>query len=116
MLRRAACLAGLAATLLLGGQAAAAPAASPPWQAAQRMQDSVFDAQSALLLDEPRSAVGLVRRAERQLRGPLARGLRRDAPLRLPRRQARARRRRALGARARRDRARRRRAGVCAPR
>ncbi len=71
------------------------------------MQDSVFDAQSALLLDEPRSAVGLVRRAERQLRGPLARGLRRDAPLRLPRRQARAGGRRALGARARRDRARR---------
>ena len=81
MLRRSACLAGLAATLLLGGQAGAAPAASPPWQAAQRMQDSVFDAQSALLLDEPRSAVGLVRRAERQLSGPLARGLRRDAPL-----------------------------------
>ena len=66
--------------LLLAGQAAAAPAASPPWQAAQRMQDSVFDAQSALLLDEPRSAVGLVRRAERQLSGPLAAGLRRDAP------------------------------------
>ena len=75
----------------LGGQAAAAPAASPPWQAAQRMQDSVFDAQSALLLDEPRSAVGLVRRAERQLRGPLRS---RTAPRRarpLPLRRARAR-------------------------
>ncbi len=98
MLRRSACLAGLAATLLLGGQAAAAPAASPPWQAAQRMQDSVFDAQSALLLDEPRSAVGLVRRAERQLqRTARSRTAPRRAPP-LPLRQARARRRRALGA------------------
>ena len=52
--------------------AAAAAEAAPPWQAAQRMQDLVFDAQSALLLDEPRSAVRLVRRAARQLRGPLA--------------------------------------------
>ena len=44
------------------------------------MQDLVFDAQSALLLDEPRSAERLVMRAERELRGELARGLRRDAP------------------------------------
>jgi high-affinity iron transporter len=76
-------LVALLAALLTGAPAAraAAPAeASPPWQAAQRMQDLVFDAQSALLLDEPRSALRLVRRAERQLRGPLAAGLRRDAP------------------------------------
>ena len=74
----------LAASALAGVSAAAAPAAprteaAPPWQAAQRMQDFVFDAQSALLLDEPRSAAGLVRRGRAQLHGPLARGLRRDA-------------------------------------
>jgi high-affinity iron transporter len=75
----------LAATLLafalLAAPAAAAPAPErPPWQAAQRLQDLVFDAQSALLLDEPGSATRLVRRAEHELRGPLARGLRREAP------------------------------------
>jgi high-affinity iron transporter len=73
----------LAATLLafalLAATAAAAPA-SPPWQSAQRVQDLVFDAQSAVLLDEPHSALRLVERARGQLRGPLARGLRRDAP------------------------------------
>jgi high-affinity iron transporter len=72
-----------AATLLafavLAPPAAAAPA-PPPWQSAQRMQDLVFDAQSALLLDEPRSALRLVERAGRQLRGPLAQGLRHEAP------------------------------------
>ena len=50
----------LAATLLalgvLAAPAAAAPTA-PPWQAAQRMQDLAFDAQSALLLDEHRDEV-----------------------------------------------------------
>jgi high-affinity iron transporter len=44
------------------------------------MQDLVFDAQTALLLDEPRSALRLVQRARAQLRGPLAKGLRRSAP------------------------------------
>jgi high-affinity iron transporter len=44
------------------------------------MQDLVFDAQTALLLDEPRSALRLVQRARAQLRGPLAQGLRRSAP------------------------------------
>ena len=73
----------LAATLLafgvLAAPAAAAPA-TPPWQAAQRMQDLAFDAQSALLLDEPRSAVRLVQRARAQLRGQLAARLEREAP------------------------------------
>jgi high-affinity iron transporter len=73
----------LAATLLalglLAAPAAAAPAA-PPWQAAQRMQDLAFDAQSALLLDEPGSAVRLVQRARAQLRGQLAARLKREAP------------------------------------
>jgi high-affinity iron transporter len=73
----------LAATLLALGvpaaPAAAAPTA-PPWQAAQRMQDLAFDAQSALLLDEPGSAVRLVQRARAQLRGQLAARLRREAP------------------------------------
>ena len=58
-----------------------APAqAAPPWQSAQRAQDLVFEAQTALLLDEPRSATALTTRARIALRGPLARGLRRDAP------------------------------------
>jgi high-affinity iron transporter len=51
-----------------------------PWQTAQRSQDLVFEAQTALLLDEGRSATALVRRARMALRGPLARGLRRSAP------------------------------------
>jgi high-affinity iron transporter len=74
----------LVAAAALAAAALAAPAgaaaAGPPWQAAQRMQDLVFDAQSALLLDEPSSAVGLVRKARRQLSGPLAQGLRGDGP------------------------------------
>jgi high-affinity iron transporter len=75
----------LAATLLafavLAAPAAAAPAPErPPWQAAQRLQDLVFDAQSALLLDEPGSSERLVRRATHELRGPLAQGLQREAP------------------------------------
>jgi high-affinity iron transporter len=71
-----------AAALVAAALAAPASAApeDPPWQAAQRMQDLVFDAQSALLLDEPRSADGLVSRASRQLGGPLAAGLRTHAP------------------------------------
>jgi high-affinity iron transporter len=40
----------------------------------------VFEAHTTLVLAGPRSATGLVRRARRALRGPLARGLRRDAP------------------------------------
>jgi high-affinity iron transporter len=74
--------AGLLAVLAAAAPAAAAgpPGPSPPWQAAQRMQDLVFDAQSALLLDEPRSAQRLVDRAAGELRGPLARGLASDAP------------------------------------
>ena len=64
----------LAATLLALGvlAAPAAAPAAPPWQAAQRMQDLAFDAQSALLLDEPSSAVRLVQRARAQLRGKVA--------------------------------------------
>jgi high-affinity iron transporter len=54
--------------------------AEPPWQSAQRMQDLVFEAQTALLLDQGRSPDELVRRARALFRGPLARGLRRDAP------------------------------------
>jgi len=72
----------LVATVLAVGllTAPAGAAASPPWQAAQRMQDLAFDAQSALLLDEPGSALRLTQRAAREFRGPLAGGLRRDAP------------------------------------
>jgi high-affinity iron transporter len=76
--RRCALLAVLVGALVAAVSAQAAPA--PPWQAAQRMQDQVFDAQTALLLDEPRSGLRLVQRARAQLRGPLAAGLRRAAP------------------------------------
>jgi high-affinity iron transporter len=71
----------LVAGLVVGLLAAPARAeAAPPWQSAQRAQDSLFDAQAALLLDEPHSARRLVARAATALRGPLALGLRRDAP------------------------------------
>ena len=73
-------MAGVVALAPTGAHAAERPAAGPPWQAAQRMQDLVFDAQTAVLLDEPRSAERLVARAAGQLRGPLARGLASDAP------------------------------------
>jgi high-affinity iron transporter len=76
---RLALLAAVLAAVAVPAPATAAPA-SPPWQSAQRMQDLVFDAQSSLLLDEPRSALALVQRARRELRGPLAQGLPRDAP------------------------------------
>jgi high-affinity iron transporter len=77
--RRLACTL-LAAALALLAPAAARAEAAPPWRAAERMQDLVFEAQSALLLDEPQSAAGLVARARAGQRGPLDRGLRRDAP------------------------------------
>jgi high-affinity iron transporter len=82
--RRIAVVAGLLAALAAIAPSTAAanssdPSPAPAWHSAQRMQDLVFDAQTALLLDEPRSAVALVERARAQLRGPLARGLRRSA-------------------------------------
>jgi high-affinity iron transporter len=73
--------AALAVTLLCAC-ALAAPSgaeAAPPWQSAQRVQDLAFQAQSALLLGERRSAARLAGRAEAAFRGPLERGLRRDA-------------------------------------
>jgi high-affinity iron transporter len=73
-------IAAVLALAVAAATPAGAAAASPPWQATQRMQDLVFDAQTALLLDEQRSALRLVRRAQDQLSGPLAQGLRRDAP------------------------------------
>ena len=63
----------LAATLLALGVLAAPAAAAPegpPWRSAERMQDLTFEAQSALLLDEPGSAQGLVRRAARAAARP----------------------------------------------
>ena len=67
MPRRVAVLAGLLAALAALAPATAAARsdhspAPPPWEAAQRMQDLVFDAQTALLLDEPRSALRLAAR------------------------------------------------------
>jgi len=78
----------LAAAWLLAAVPSAG--AAPPWQTAQHMQDLLFDAQTALLLDEPRAGVRFAVRARRlgrgrlgrdvPARGPLAGGLRRDAP------------------------------------
>jgi high-affinity iron transporter len=73
-------VAALAATAPSTAAAQPARSAAPPWQAAQRMQDLVFDAQTALLLDEPRSALRLVQRARAQLRGSLAAELHASAP------------------------------------
>jgi high-affinity iron transporter len=74
-------LAALLALAFAVALAAATPAqAAPPWQAARSIEDRVFAAQTALLLDEAGSARTDVRRARRALRGPLARGLEREAP------------------------------------
>jgi high-affinity iron transporter len=70
-------LAAIAALLAAPGGAAAEE--MPPWQAAQRIQEQLFDAQTELLLDEAsggRSAA----RAHELYRGELARALRADAP------------------------------------
>jgi high-affinity iron transporter len=64
---------------LLAAPAGAAAQELPPWQAAQRMQEQLFEAQTDLLLDEASGG----RRAERAralYRGELARSLRADAP------------------------------------
>jgi len=65
-----------AAVLVL--MAAGVSWAEPPWRAAERMQTALFDAQTALLLDEDRSSERPTRVPA--LRGPLAACLRRDAP------------------------------------
>jgi high-affinity iron transporter len=58
---------------------AAAAAGAPPWQSAERMQASLFDAQTTLLLEGPETAAGAagrrVRTAARAFRGPLAAGI-----------------------------------------
>ena len=71
---RAALLAALLVAL-----APAAASAAPPWQSAERIQAALFDAQTALLLDG-RASAGPSRAAVDAFRGPLARGLRADAP------------------------------------
>jgi high-affinity iron transporter len=71
----------LAAALLAALLAAPAHArAAAPWESAQRAQDLLFDAQTALLLDEPRPAGRLAADAASAFGGPLERGLRRHAP------------------------------------
>ena len=83
-MRAGALLAALAVALLPAGTAAA----EPPWQAAERTQAALFDAQTELLLDAPAGgvppasprAVARVAAASRAFRGPLAAGLREDAP------------------------------------
>ena len=55
-----------------------ATAAEPPWRAADRISSSLFDAQTALLLDE--RAERSVESARRALSGALDRGLERSAP------------------------------------
>jgi hypothetical protein len=80
--RAGALLAAMFATLMPGTAAAASP-----WQAEERMQAALFDAQTTLLLDAPpagaeapRPALRRVRAARLAFRGPLASGLRREAP------------------------------------
>jgi high-affinity iron transporter len=79
--RAGALLAAMLAALLPGA------AAASPWQAEERMQAAMFDAQTSLLLDAPpagaatpRPALLRVRAARLAFRGPLASGLRREAP------------------------------------
>jgi hypothetical protein len=75
---RALLAAGCALALLLVAPGGAAAQGEPPWQAAQRLQERLFSAQSALLLGEPAStrAAGV----QRLYRGELARRLRADSP------------------------------------
>ena len=47
--------AGLVLAVLLVAPAGAFAQSEPPWQAAQRIQERLFSAQSALLLGEPAS-------------------------------------------------------------
>ena len=70
----------LAALLaLLAAPGAAGAQELPPWQAAQRMQDQLFSAQTDLLLDET-DGVRAGSRARALYRGELARSLRSEAP------------------------------------
>jgi len=75
----AAALAAAAVTLVLLGLAANAAAAAP-WQVADTIDANLFDAQTALLLDERSDAAGALADAERSVSGAFERDLRRDAP------------------------------------
>jgi high-affinity iron transporter len=73
------CLFILAALVaLLAAPGAAAAQELPPWQAAQRMQEQLFSAQTDLLLDEAGSGRAAAR-ARGLYRGELARALRAEA-------------------------------------
>ena len=69
----------LAALAALAAPGAAAAQELPPWQAAQRMQEQLFEAQTELLLDES-SAAPRAERVRALYRGELERSLRLDAP------------------------------------
>ena len=71
-------LAALVALLAAPGGAAAQE--QPPWQAAQRMQEALFTAQTDLLLDEAASGGRAAARARALYRGELASALRTEAP------------------------------------
>jgi high-affinity iron transporter len=75
--RSLALLAALLALLVAPGAAAAQEL--PPWQAAQRIQEQLFSAQTELLLDEA-DGLRAGRRARALYRGKLARSLRAEAP------------------------------------
>jgi high-affinity iron transporter len=66
-------------TALLLALAPGTALAAPPWQAAERIQAALFEAQTALLLDG-RAPAGPSREAAGAFRGPLANNLRREAP------------------------------------
>jgi high-affinity iron transporter len=74
--RRAALIA-VAGALLAGAPAAAADA---PWQAAERIREGLFTAQTDLLLGDGATASAQVSRAEGTVTGALARELRRSSP------------------------------------
>ncbi len=69
----------LGALLAVAAPAGAATQGEPPWQGAQRIQERLFAAQSALLLGDA-DAARSAERAGRSYGGELSRGLRRDAP------------------------------------
>jgi high-affinity iron transporter len=75
------CLIALAAlAALLAAPDGAAAQDLPPWQAGQRMEERLFDAQTALLLDEPAGGRNPAARARSLYRGALARGIRAADP------------------------------------
>ena len=88
-----------AAALFAAAPARAADRATTPWESAERLNEALFSAQEDLIAGTPAGAARDVRRARAAYRGVLRRGLRASAPEQDQALRARARRRRAGGAR-----------------